>query len=253
MKVKYFIKLFLVVFSFSSCGFAIHLIGKQTAQNNGPVDTEGMVNIASPSNEDNLIYKTNRTFVFEVDQCVKKKHLKFELEMLIIPGSFNLDESKLKYKYHFDPQNLTDEQLKEFGYDGIGNFSPEITSFTESARGIDFHPPRSKSLECLEAAPFPYVPGIIRKGRKSKQYLYIPRGNWGKLGGSKIVWNYEIDSVRYINDTVPYFCRVSATADSKKGGHNTLQTYFNIDSGFTKWSYRFEDSTTVDFILKEIK
>jgi hypothetical protein len=253
MKIRYFLNLFLIAALFSSCGWAIHLIGTQTTQNSGPIDTEGMTNIASPSNDDNIIYKTNRTFIFEVDQWQNKKHLKFELEMMVIPGSFNLNESKIKYKYHYDPKDLTAEQLKEFIYDSLGNFNSEITSFTESVKALGFHPPRTKTLEYLEAAPFPEIPYPIKKGRHLKEYLFIPRGNWGKLGGSKITWRYEVDSVRYIHDTIPYFCHLNATADSKKGGHNTLQTWFNIDSGFTKWSYRFQDSTTIDFILKKIK
>lgn len=238
---------------FSSCGLAIHVIEKQVAKNSGPIDSEGMTEIDSPANADNIIYKTNRAFVFEVNQWQNRKHLKFELEMLVIPGSFNLKESKIKYKYRYDPNALTGEQLKAFGLDSAGNYRPEITSFTESVNSLAFHPPRSKSLECLEAAPFPEIPYPIRKGRWSKEFLFIPKGNWGKLGGSKIKWIYRIDSVRYVNDTTPYFCRVNAVADSKKGGRNTLQTYFTIDSGFTKWSYRFQDSTAIDFVLKKIK
>ncbi|HET6228323.1 MAG TPA: hypothetical protein VFF27_18730 [Bacteroidia bacterium] len=253
MKIRYVIQFFIIITSLCSCGLAIHFIGTQTKHDSSPIDTEGITNIASPSNDDNKIYTTNRSFIFEVNQWQNKKHIQFDLEMIVIPGSFNTNESKIKYKYHYNPKDLTTEQLTDFGYDSIGNFRPEFTSFTESGHYFEFHPPRSKSLECLEAAPFPFIPMQVVKGRKSKQYLYIPRGNWGKLEGSKITWRYEIDSVNYIHDTIPYFCRVSATADSKKGGHNTLQTYFNIDSGFTKWSYRFQDSTTIDFILKKIK
>jgi len=237
----------------SSCKLAIHMVGTKAAQNIGPIDTEGRTDIQSLSNDDNKVYKTNRCFTFQVDQYQNKKHIRFELDMLVIPGSFNLRESKVKYKYYYNPKDLTAQQLLDYGYDSLGNFRTEITSFTESGNKFDFHPPRTQSLECLEAAPFPYIPTIIKKGITAKHLFYIPRGNWGKLGGSKIIRNYEIDSVRYIHDTIPYFCRVSATADSKKGGHNTLQTWFNIDSGFTKWSYRFEDSTAIDFVLKKIK
>lgn len=250
---KIFPKILLILLFLSSCKLAIHMIGTQSSQYSGPIDTEGRMDIPSPSNDDNKIYTTNRSFIYEVDQYQNKKRLKFELELMVIPGSFNLNESKLKYKFRYKPEDLVAAQLVDYGYDSTGNFRPEFTSFTEVGNCFAFHPPRSKTLECLEAAPFPYVPGLIKKGRKSKQFLFIPRGNWGKLGGSKITWQYEIDSVRYIHDTIPYFCRINATADSKKGGHNTLQTYFNIDSGFTKWSYRFEDSTAIDFILKKIK
>ena len=247
------LKIVLIICLLSSCKLAVHIINKKVDQNVGPIDTEGRTDIASPANADNKIYLTNRSFIYAVDQWQNKKHLKFELEVMVIPGSFNLSESKLKYKYHYDPIDLSAEQLVDFGYDSIGNFRPEFTSFTEEGNCFSFHPPRSKTLECLEAAPFPYIPSCIKKGIQEKQFLFIPKGNWGKLEGSKITWRYEVDSVRYIHDTIPYFCHVNATADSKKGGHNTLQTWFNIDSGFTKWSYRFEDSTAIDFVLKKIR
>jgi hypothetical protein len=253
MKIKWFLAISVLSILLTSCGFAVHLIGTQTAQNSGPIDTEGMTEIASPSNNDNKIYKTNRSFIYEVHQWQNKKHIKFDIELLVIPGSFNLSESKIKYKYHYNPNDLTAEQLLDFGYDSTKNFRPEFTSFTESQGAMDFHPPRSKTLECLEAAPFPSVPYPIKKGRQTKSILYIPKGNWGKLGGSKINWKYKIDSVTYMNDTIPYSCHVNAVADSKKGGHNTLEIFFTIDSGFTKWSYRFQDSTAIDFTLKEIK
>lgn len=250
---RIYLKMATVFLVLSSCKLAVDVMSSKASQNVGPIDTEGRSDIASPSNSDNKIYTTNRSFIYEVDQRQDKKHIKFELEMMVIPGSFNLNESKLKYKYYYDPKNLKPEELTDFGFDSTGKFRPEFSSFTESGNYFLFHPPRSKTLVCLEAAPFPYVPSIIKKGRKSKQYLFIPRGNWGKLGGSKITWTYEVDSVRYIHDTIPYSCRINAAADSRKGGHNTLQTWFNLDSGFTKWSYRFEDSTAIDFVLKKIR
>ncbi len=60
------------------------------------------------------------------------------------------------------------------------------------------------------------------------------------------------DSVAYKNDTIPYYCIVNGIAKSKFGT-NTLEAHFHVDSGFTKLLYRFEDSTSVDLILKEIK
>lgn len=217
------------------------------------IDTEGRTDVASPYNDNNLIYKTNRTFVFEVEQRQGNRHIRFLLDMVVIPGAFNRNETKIKYKYHYQPSDLDSIELKEFGFDRFGNFTPEFTSLLEEKNDIRFHPPRSKTLVCLEAAPFPGLPYKIKKGIRVKEFLFIPRGSWGKLGGSKITWKYEVDSVSYVQDTVPYFCEVSATADSKKGGHNTLKLHFNTDSGFTKLSYRFQDSTAIEFNLKEIK
>lgn len=239
-------------FLFSSCGWIIHKLSAGSG-NVAEIDTEGRTDIASPYNDNNRIYKTNRTFVFEVEQKQLNRRIQFGLDMIVIPGSFNRNETRIKYKYHYNPADLNADELKEFGFDQQGNCTPEFTSLLEEKNDIRFHPPRSKTLVCLEAAPFPGLPYKIKKGVRVKEFLFIPRGSWGKLGGSKITWRYEVDSVSYVQDTIPYFCRVIASADSKKGGHNTLDMHFNTDSGFTKLSYRFQDSTSIEFNLKEIK
>lgn len=236
----------------SSCGFVIHMVSSRSAGSE-EMDTEGKPGVASPYNDNNEIYKTNRKFIYEVEQWQHNRHLKFMLDMVVIPGAFNINETKIKYKYHYNPLDLNAAELIEFGFDKEGNYTPEFTSLKEEKNDIRFHPPRSKTLVCLEAAPFPGLPYKMKKGVRVKEFLFIPRGSWGKLGGSKITWRYEVDSVTYVQDSVPYSCSVTAVADSKKGGHNTLRMYFNTDSGFTKLSYRFQDSTAIEFNLKEIK
>lgn len=237
----------------SSCGLVIHMVSTANSQDRTEMDTEGKQDVPSPYNDNNILFKTNRTFCYQVEQIEKGRHLFFGLDMMVIPGSFNLNQSKVKYKYHYNPLDLDSNELKQFGYDGKGGFEPEFTSLIEEKNELNFHPPRSKTLTCLEAAPFPEIPFRIKKGTHSKSFLFIPRGSWGKLGGSKITWHYEIDSVAYVSDTIPYFCSVYATADSRKGGHNTLRIYFNKDSGFTKLYYHFQDSTIVNFTLTEIE
>ncbi len=219
----------------------------------GEIDTEGKTGIASPYNDNNIIYKTNKSFMYEVDQVQTDRRLKFNIEMVVIPGAFNMHESRIKYKFYYDPKDLDSAELKAFGYQEQNGFAPEFSSLKEEKNDITFHPPRSKTLACLEAAPFPALRSKIEKGMQTKEFLFIPKGSWGKLGGSTITWRYRIDSVAYVNDTIPYYCHATGTADSKKGGHNILKMHFNTDSGFTKLSYRFQDLTTVDFILKEIK
>lgn len=241
-----------VMFLFSSCGFIILKVA-ENKELKGPMDTEGMNNIASPYNEDNEIYKTNRVFVYEVRQKQKDRYLKFQLELLVIPGAFNLQETKIKYKYHYDPRDLTVQELSDFGFKDPNTYLFEYSSVREEKNNVQLHPPRTKTLACLERAPFPELPYKLYKGSKKKGLLYIPRGNWGELGGSRITWKYEVDSVMFKNDTVPYYCRIQSTASSKKGGNNSLEMQFKADSGFTHLSYRFQDLTTIDFVLKEIR
>jgi hypothetical protein len=240
------------VFLFSSCGFILLKVA-ENKEMKGPLDTEGMSNVESPYNSDNEIYKTNRTFVYEVNQHEKNRDLKFRLELVVIPGAFNLQESKIKYKYHYDPKELTAKELTDFGFKSPDDYLFEYSSVREEKKVVQLHPPRTKTLMCLERAPFPELPSELYKGSKKKSWLFIPRGNWGELGGSKITWNYEVDSVTFKNDTLPSYCRIQGIADSKKGGHNALEMEFKADSGFTKLSYRFQDLTTIDFVLKEIK
>lgn len=244
---------FTTILLFSSCGFLVHMVTTHAQNNAGELDTEGKREVASPYNDNNVIFKTNRTFVYEVNEFQRGRHLTFLLEMVIIPGAFNVNESKIKYKYHYNPKDLDSMELIAFGFDGATSYKPEYTSLKEEKNDITFHPPRSKTLVCLEAAPFPSLPPKLKKGVKTKEFLFIPKGSWGKLGGSKITWRYEVDSVTFIKDTIPYSCIVNAVADSKKGGYNTLKIHFNTDSGFTKLSYRFQDSTAIDLSLKKIK
>jgi hypothetical protein len=238
---------------FSSCGLILHMVVVNSKASKGPLDTEGRTDIESPYNSDNEIYQTNRTFVYQVNQKDKNRNLKFQLELVVIPGAFNLKETKIKYKYHYNAADLTEQEQKDFGLTEQNNYLYEYTSLIEEKNTVQLHPPRSKTLTCLEKAPFPELPHKLYKGAKKEVMLYIPHGNWGELGGSKIKWRYEVDSVTFKNDTVPYYCRVQGTANSKKGGYNTLEMQFKADSGFTKLSYRFQDLTEIDFVLKEIK
>lgn len=246
--------LFLVlVFIFPSCGLIILKVADNKNRNACPMDTEGMDNIESPYNLDNTVYRTNRRFLYEVYQQEKGRSLKFKLELVVMPGVFNLAETKIKYNYYYSPEDLSSQELIDFGYTEPHCYQSEYTSLSEEQNNVQLHPPRTKTLMCLERAPFPELPYPICKGSKRKGLLYIPKGNWGELAGSRIKWKYVIDSVSYKNDTLPYYCHVQSSAESKKGGYNTLEMDFTADSGFTRLSYRFQDLTCIDFILKEIK
>jgi hypothetical protein len=133
------------VFLFSSCGFILLKVA-ENKEMKGPLDTEGMSNVESPYNSDNEIYKTNRTFVYEVNQHEKNRDLKFRLELVVIPGAFNLQESKIKYKYHYDPKELTAKELTDFGFKSPDDYLFEYSSVREEKKVVQLHPPRTKTL-----------------------------------------------------------------------------------------------------------
>ncbi|MBN1598337.1 MAG: hypothetical protein JW894_08585 [Bacteroidales bacterium] len=231
----------------ASCGLLIKLLSHQ----NGILDTEGMDNIESPNNDDNTIFITHRIFKYHVSQREINRCINFDLEMVVIPGYVN-SQTKIKYKYKYNPADLTQEEIIDFTDSIYGLCRPTYTSVNEDKFGVDIHPPRSYTLRKLQLAPFPDVDFPIYEGRKGKGFLYIPRGNWGEWEKSKIKHNKIIKSVSYKNDSIINGCVVEGTATSKFG-ISTLEAHFQIDSGFTRLFYRFSDSSKVDFVLKEIK
>ena len=57
------------------------------SEKNQVIDSEGIDTIPSPFNEDNKIYKTNKTFVYHVYQNDINREYHFNIELKVIPGS----------------------------------------------------------------------------------------------------------------------------------------------------------------------
>ena len=152
------IKNILPLLIFTSC-ISISLPKRTVAEKNQVVDTEGIDTISSPYNFDNKVYRTNRTFVYEVNQNDIKRNYNFILELKVIPGSGNMGETKIKYKYFYKKNQLTSDEITYFGLkDSLGGyFGSEITSLFENANVVYLHPPRTKTLMKLEKAPFPEI------------------------------------------------------------------------------------------------
>ncbi|HNW99571.1 MAG TPA: hypothetical protein PKK00_14285 [Bacteroidales bacterium] len=248
---KNFFKIIWICILLSSC---IRFPKNTIAEKNQIIDSEGIDTIPSPYNEDNKIYITNRTFVYQVYQNNINRKYNFIIELKVIPGSCNSGQTKIKYKYFYRKEELTPDEIIAFEYsDSLGGYCrQEITGVIENNIEIWLHPPRTKTLIKLEKAPFPE---IKFNSKEWNETLVIPFGNYKEIGlsGSIIKWNYKIDSIKYIHDTIPYYCSIKAVATSKKGGRNTLDAVFKADSGMVKLNYFFEDKSTVKFVLKEIK
>src|SRR3569832_2881526 len=101
----------LFVATASSCGLFIRAVSVASTSKITDVDTEGRTDVPSPYNEDNVIFKTNRAFVYAVDQLQKGRYLRFKIEMLVIPGSFNSKETRIKYNYYYNPADLDPLEL----------------------------------------------------------------------------------------------------------------------------------------------
>ena len=59
---------FTTILLFSSCGFLVHMVTTHAQNIAGELDTEGKREVASPYNDNNVIFKTNRTFVYLVNE-----------------------------------------------------------------------------------------------------------------------------------------------------------------------------------------
>lgn len=235
-----------ICIALSSCSSILF----NSAAGNQPLDTEGSTDIPSPENSDNVVYKTNRVFVYNVTQTSATRELKFKIEMIVVPGLYHGD-TKVKYKYHYDPKDLTANELKSFGFDGE-NYKPEFGSLEESPLYFGLEHPQTNTLACLASSPTPHNPTAKNVNAPISTWLYVPHGNWGLLSAKWIKWTYIIDSVGYRNDKI-YKLAVQAKAKSRSSGVNQVNYYYSIDSGLTEMHYNLGDTARLDFVLAEIR
>ena len=106
-------------------------------------DTEGM-SMKSKYNDDNVVYKTNRSFTFRSILVSKGDTLINEYSTLkVIPGHW-FGQTKIKWKYQKAVNDTT-------------SYNSEVSGLIETPDNIWFHPPRNGNYALSETMPFPDI------------------------------------------------------------------------------------------------
>jgi len=227
----------------SSCGAIVDLLSKN-------VDSENKEGVKSKFNDDNAILIEGKEFIYDVIQKEQNQTLQFQLSMKVIPGKYN-GETKIKYKYYYVDEGLTQEQVNYF-VDTIKGYKWEVTSADDRENYFDLHPPRSYSLNKLELAPFPRVYLTSDIGSTFSTVLKIGPG-WGENSFKSIFWQYEIAELIYYNDSLTFTVIKASSNWGKEYNEDKIcnvEFLFNSHLGFTKMSYLFSDSTSIEFLMK---
>ena len=194
-------------------------------------DTEGKQNIVSKYNDDNIVYKTYRTFVYQIDKDSISKQTSL-IHLKVLPGDL-FKQTKIKYKYISENSNSTSDSTDFW----------ELTGLIENSSNCWLHPPRSKFYE-LEFSAFPE----IRKAKKKitpKWTSKIYTGNsWGEY--KNIIIN---SSYIHLNDTLIKFkndliqCNVISASAKSKFGKVQSEFYWSEKHGFIELNYYFNKET----------
>lgn len=207
------------------------------------IDTEGQKNIKSKYNRDNIIFKTNKIFTYNVTQKSLQEESNFILELLVIPGKIHR-ETVIKYKYYYKKDDMY--------YDSTKVYRSEITTVDENAKFLFIHPPRGYSLRNLELAPFPQFKFPPDKDYTWEARMYIGAG-WGELSRSLVKYKFEIINPKFdLENPDGYSSTLIASSFlNNEKPKCTLNGSFHSQKGFTNLHYSFDDSTSITITLIE--
>ena len=218
---------FLILISVTSCGLIFNYDSIDFE------DTENRKDIISLYNEDNIIYNTNNSFVYEIikDSINKTKTINYVV-LKIIPGSL-FKQTKVKYKYFKSLSNLIKDS----------SFFWELTGLIENNKNIWIHPPRSQYYE-LEFTAFPEIifnkdDNKIKTKWKSTTYT---GPEWDKYKNISITSNYNLDSDTILNfENTNYLSQKIIAYSTSKFGNIKSEFYFSNLIGFIQLNYFFKD------------
>ena len=209
---------------------------------------ESRSDIIESYSDNHHIYKTNRVFHYSVNQSTDSINFNFKLDLRIIPAR-KAKSAFIEYSYHYSKEDIKLLNLKTECPDSLkGKCRTEISTIRESTNWVLMHPPRSKSLDILELAPFPE---FIAKEKEWESELSIPKGNWGEWENTKFRWKFELDSILFDKDSVPEYHSIKSSSNSKFG-LNENNFLYHRDSGFVHMNYEFENLGHVNIRLINI-
>lgn len=242
---KVLLSIFIAI-GFCSCQPILKLVFGKAIE-----DTEGIKNIKSKHNDDNLIYSTNKQFVYSVYRISENDTLQCytirktdtiginRLVLKIIPGNF-FGQTKIKWEY----------------YDKDSLINTEITGLVEDSTEIWIHPPRfNYPFVFTESAPFPEIRYPLVSGKTWNSVLTIPKGNFKEVGldGSKVSKNYKITGIENVETKSGNFnnCWKVESFGKSKIGTSKHFYFFNKDYGFVYEIYEFPNKEKLIFELNK--
>lgn len=192
-------------------------------------------------------YKAGSRYTFSVDQVLVCDTLQFLLTMDILKNKKIFKTTSIEYKYFYDDKTIINYHYQGKVNEKSNKLESEFTSF-KYGDWIFLHPPRSYTLKTLQLAPFPQ----FNKGyNKTSGTLLIPKNNWDYWENSSIDCSYSIDSVYYTQNSIADKYFISSKANSIYGENSALFIY-QVDSGFTRMEYSFENGDWVKINLLKI-
>ena len=137
-----------------------------------------------------------------------------------------------------------------------GWFSRRTTGIIESPTRIWMHPIRRNQFISTEVAPFPDIFLPLSVGKRWTTTLPIPRGTWGRWGGTTVVSDYTVtarESRSYAFSSDPLnVWRIEATSQFELG-ESTLTTYFHERFGFVEMDYTNYVGERIQFVMRKAR
>lgn len=212
-------------------------------------DTTGQFDLKSKFNEDNEIFKTGYSFVYQVLYLNQKDTIDIQdahgnaitqAILHVMPGRF-FKQTKISWQY-----------ANEFGF--VGNKS--ITGLIEDENEVWIHPPRSgKPFILAECAPFPEVHYPVEVGKTWGSKTFVPKGSYQELqlsGDIHLEWVVDSLVTNTNQQFGPEIWMISSTASSSLGTATNL-IHFSPSHGFVRMKYTFPNEEVLLFELIEIR
>jgi len=213
-------------------------------------DTTGQTNLKSKYNEDNIIFKTNRQFNYDVLWIKEKDTLPIknatgeeikQIILSIIPGKF-FNQTKITWQYANEKSFIV---------------KTEITGIVEDSTNVWIHPPRSgMPFVYIESAPFPEIKHPLNLGTKWNSETFIPKGQYDVINLSgKMNNNWEIKERIKLETSYKNYDSIWKIESFSKSclGTGKNEFYFDENDGFVKMIYTFPNNEILIFELSEIK
>ncbi len=192
------------------------------------------------------IYKTHRSFFYDVIQKIDTDTLYFRLQIRVIPNA-KIKGAVIEYVYLY-PQEYV-KKYKLCDSVSFKNCNIETTTILEKKDFIFLHPPRSFTLRILQLTPFP----MLYTNRKHwGAILKIPRKSWGKWAHSSTKFSYTLDSMHISQNNVPEKYVISCHSTSKFGTSEGKFS-FQVDSGITSLEYKYNLDDTTGFVIMNLR
>lgn len=204
-------------------------------------DTEGLIDLKSPCNDDNQINNTNNVYLYEINKKSNNLSVTSWVKMKVLPGCL-YKQTKIKFEY-FENEGFLQ-------IDSSSNY--EITSCVENKKSLWIHPPRSFE-KYMELTAFPEIKSLENKRKTWKSGLLIGSG-YEELDGLYVKSVYTFDGekkVKFDNDSL--LVSVYTAISTSKLGKTYSSFLFSNKVGFLEMKHNILDSIFIAISLRKIE